>query len=119
MQEQDAQELLKKYLAGRCTEDEKALLETWYIRQTGEGLPEISDETEDEAMSEVWSRLPIPQNQKTIRLWPRIAAAAAILIFAGGGYLLLHHPQQAQTYTIVKNDVHSLSFLPLVCDLCD
>jgi len=105
MQEQDAQELLKKYLAGRCTEDEKALLETWYIRQKGEGLPEISDETENQAMAEVWSRLPIPQNQKTIRLWPRIAAAAAILIFAGGGYLLLHHPQQAQTYTIVKNDV--------------
>lgn len=90
MQEKDAQQLLKKYLAGRCTSEETALLETWYMRQEGKELPEIPQQVTEQQMAEVWDQLPFNQ-PKVRRIWPRIAAAASVIIAIGfGGYFLLH-----------------------------
>lgn len=49
MQELQAQKLLKKYLAGNCTDMEKALLEIWCIRSEGTGLPEIPKDVQSQS----------------------------------------------------------------------
>lgn len=99
MPELDAQELLKKYLSGHCTREEKALLETWYIRHEGKNLPEISQTVKDQQLEEVWLSLPIhQQNYKVMPLWTRIAAAASVLIILSfGSYFLLHKVPPKQT----------------------
>lgn len=79
----EAQELLKKYKEGNCTEAEIALLESWYL---AEGIQDIDLSIDElkEAKSQVWATLPIHQREKkTVKLWPKlakIASAAVVLI---------------------------------------
>ena len=99
---QDIRELLNRYRNGSITEQEMALLETWYLKWVPESQ-EISMERLDMLEKEVYRNLPKPV-QQTI-LWPRIAVAAAILVFLSvGGYFLFHHQTQPQ---IVKNEIQS------------
>lgn len=87
MQESEAKELLKKYCAGICSEEEIAILETWYIRQNM-SLPEISEIEKEKQLDEVWNSLPIHSKKHFIStLWPRIAAAGMIIIALSAGLL--------------------------------
>jgi ferric-dicitrate binding protein FerR (iron transport regulator) len=92
MKEADALVLLKKYIAGICTEQERATLENWYLQWNDQDM----DFTESELMQlreEMWKVMPqgaaakavVPARTETTRrsLWPRIAAAAAILLIVG------------------------------------
>jgi len=92
MKEADALVLLKKYIAGTCTEQERATLENWYLQWNDQDM----DFTESELMQlreEMWKVMPqgaaakavVPARTETTRrsLWPRIAAAAAILLIVG------------------------------------
>ncbi|WP_316840083.1 FecR family protein [Pedobacter gandavensis] len=84
-----AQELLEKYKAGNCTDAEKAIVETWYLKFS-KPATELSHDQLEEATDRIWERLPIhdhteeiPTPVKKSYLWPRIAAAAAVLLVTG------------------------------------
>ncbi|MEQ7800957.1 FecR family protein [Pedobacter sp. ASV1-7] len=87
MQESEAKELLKKYCAGICSEEEIAILETWYVRQNM-SLPEISEVEREKQLDEVWNSLPIHSKKHFfIRLWPRVAAVGMIILAISTGLL--------------------------------
>lgn len=91
-----AQELLKKYRSGDCTEEEKASVESWYLQMdpVSEALPANELEL---ALSRVSGKLPVAGRQPKQRsLWPKIAAAASILLLLSAGiYFILRRSKPA------------------------
>lgn len=80
MQNREAKELLKKYREGRCTAEEIALLESWYLEYEDETKPDFTPEAIAEEKARVWQSLPVHQKQvKRVVIWPWIAAASVIL----------------------------------------
>jgi transmembrane sensor len=96
--------LLLKYESETCTEEEKALLETWFLKQHIEHLPS-SSEIEDD-LNEVWGDLNKNQQQHTrIITWRRIAAAASVVFcLSVVGYFLLHRQQPVQQLSKTKSE---------------
>jgi len=81
MQEQEIKDLFKKYLSGKCTDEERALLESWYLEYEANELPELSDV---QFMEIERSSVKIPK-KLDYRLWGRLAAAAAVLLVVSFG----------------------------------
>ncbi|WP_439697431.1 FecR family protein [Mucilaginibacter sp. AW1-7] len=103
MEEKDIKNLLDKYRAGTASEEEIALLESWYLHFTEQEPEVLTEEERLHTFNEVWANL---QVKPVRRLWPRIAAAASILLMlSAGGYFLLHKKLQPQQVAQVKNDL--------------
>lgn len=84
-----AKELLEKYKAGNCTDAEKAIVETWYLKFSNEGT-ELSPDQVEAATDRIWDRLALRENDeipapiaKKTYLWPRLAAAVAVVLVSG------------------------------------
>jgi len=111
MQQKEAASLLKKYLAGHCTEDEKALLETWYLHYEQQELPEVSEFELRKQRDEIQQLLPVQKHEPKGRpLWIKMAAAVAMLIIASFGMYLPYKQgflasNQGQTTQIVGTDI--------------
>ncbi|WP_343692919.1 FecR domain-containing protein [Chitinophaga sp.] len=78
-----AQDLLKRYNEGRCTEAERRLVDAWFNHQArlNDELPERDDM--HLIGQEIWSRLPVKDNVVRRMFWKRTAvvtAAAAVLL---------------------------------------
>ncbi|WP_316821074.1 FecR family protein [Pedobacter gandavensis] len=92
MQNEEITHLLKKYLAGNCSEKERGLLETWYLKLEEKDLPLISQEKMDEQLQEIGAflanRLELPVQEEPVvlklkkwaGLWPKLAVAAMLII---------------------------------------
>ena len=97
MKDKDAEELLRKYRSGTCSEEERALLEQWYQEwDTGEPSP---DPEELKAMREqTWHDLEI--SQKKVRAFPSwyksIAAVLALAILSVSAWLFLKNDADEQ-----------------------
>ena len=91
MDNQQAKELLEKYVNGVCTPDEQSWVESWYLK-LNDNSDTITDEEIEEAYDLVKRNLPVIAPAKsTVQLWPRIAAAASvILIISVATYFSLH-----------------------------
>lgn len=85
MEKTNAKELLAKYEAGTCTEQEKALLESWHLGYAFEEQEKLSFVEQTADLDSVWNRLQSGQQTKTTRIWPFMVSAAAILLIAGIG----------------------------------
>jgi transmembrane sensor len=95
-------ELLHKYNTGTCTEEEKALIETWY---TGFELKDTTPLT-DEQVAEILALRPAIATERTLRPGTKwIAAAAAILVFILAGVYLAGRKQAVQQVAKVQTDV--------------
>jgi transmembrane sensor len=111
MQQEQAKKLLKKYIDGKATEQEKALLEAWYLQFEIKELPQPDELLKQGQLDRV--RLAILEHSNTNtgvkvrRLWPRIAAAASIILCLGfGGYFLFHKTSTPQlTAQNAKQDI--------------
>jgi len=79
MVETKAELLLSKYKQGTCTEEELALLETWYQSSTFT-QPEFAAGEISAAKISVWKNLPINRRSNKLKLWPRLSIAASLLI---------------------------------------
>lgn len=79
MKQKDALELLKKYRSGTCTDEEKALVEFWYLEWRGEAPDPETDELKA-VMERTWKELSArPENQKAFSFQLRFVAAAFTL----------------------------------------
>jgi transmembrane sensor len=106
MDNQEAKNILERYRNGLCTEEEKAWVESWYLK-TELGSGDISHEEIESAMAQVQDNLPGFDEKRRI-LWPRIAAAASIIMILGlGGYFFVKKKEQPSPVAVnrVKNDV--------------
>src|SRR4051812_37282967 len=107
MQKNELEELLNRYKAGLATDEEKALLETWYTKhQEGESLDYSLTELQEDA-DHIWGNLQSQVNKpKRTKMWGSAAAAILVLISVGG-YFLLSRPI-SQSSIIAKNKVHGI-----------
>jgi len=97
-QPNDVKQLIEKYLAGQCTEQEKAFLETWYLNYTEQSLPQLSAAQ----LKDIQNSFPqvLGSDRKSIAVWTRLAAASVLLFAIAGTYLVLHKnkPLLAEQY---------------------
>lgn len=92
MSKENSAELIDKYLAGKCSEQEKAVLESWYLVNAASAtdtLPEPDYVTIEKEMWPVIERASNPAVKRR-RLWPRIAAAATLLFALSFGFYTYH-----------------------------
>ncbi len=78
MTKEQIKAILLKYGSGTCTQDERALLETWFLKQHVENIP-TSAEIEDD-LDQIWKSIKNNQHRRSIISLPRIAAAASIIL---------------------------------------
>ena len=108
MKESNAKALLEKYAAGKCTPEETAVIESWYLRQSRENAAGLNEDERFADMTAVRHALleQVKQSQTPVRrFWPRVAAAASILILFSAGYFYLKQKPDAKKITIASNDV--------------
>lgn len=80
-------DLLRKYLDGKCTEEEKRIVEQWYSMLDGEELPTLQEADLEVIGQKLWDRVdhalelpekPVRKKTTVRRLWPAITVAASI-----------------------------------------
>ncbi len=111
MQKKDAKELLEKYHSGICTEEEKALLESWYL-QWKDGEFDLSSLELKETKDHIWEQMVESQKKvKRVPLWNRYVAASIVFAVLSLGAILYlrkeknQYPEQITTTTNIENDV--------------
>jgi transmembrane sensor len=108
MQEIDALKLLEKIREGKATDEEKALLDTWYLQYKANEEVGLSEEDYLIAENSLRDNLHIRYAQpKTRNLWPSMTAAASVIffLFVGSYYYLHRHAVKAPTGVLVQNDI--------------
>lgn len=91
MNQQEVNLLLQKYQSGTATEQEKALLESWYLSYEEPAAETLSMEERVAAVDKVWANLQdgFPA-VKRLNLWPRIAVAALVVIALSIGFYFVN-----------------------------
>lgn len=91
MANKEAKALIEKYRSGNCTPKEKALLESWYIKQAAGNKVNLSEQELNEALDEIWNTLPVHVQERFFipivrRMYTvRFAAAASVLVLLSFG----------------------------------
>lgn len=81
------QELLEKYIEGKCTSEEQQLVENWYNQQAEHLSDQLPAPDYANARNEIWLKLQSAKKTKTpILSIRRLAAAAVLLICLGAGF---------------------------------
>src|SRR6187399_2563641 len=102
MDDQDIIKLLERYTLGQCTEQEKAWVESWYLKLPERPLTHSIEELAKDLDEIEQHLLQYSRPRTLLSKWPRLAVAAAVLlVFAGGAYFLL----QRQAPKIIQNQV--------------
>ncbi|MCD0489289.1 DUF4974 domain-containing protein [Pedobacter sp. MC2016-14] len=107
MNTKDIENILDKYKAGVASEEEVALLQDWSMSYEAPGTADLSMDERIRETDKIWAHLELDNLQdKSLRLWPRIAVAASLfLIFSVAVYLLLSKPVQQGDFISAKNDI--------------
>lgn len=79
MQNNQIKDLLKRYLAGECTEEEKALVESSYLDYHTDAVPLTENEIADD-LAAIAANLPKEKQPKVFPLFKKMIAAAAVLV---------------------------------------
>ncbi|HYH54965.1 MAG TPA: FecR domain-containing protein [Anseongella sp.] len=89
MQNKEIKALLSRYVSGRCTEEEKAWVETWYLhacRGAKAGLPEAELKKD---LRQILDSLPPERQVRFVPVFPRAAAAFILIAAAACLYVYL------------------------------
>ncbi|MBO9728119.1 MAG: FecR domain-containing protein [Chitinophaga sp.] len=91
MEQNNMQDLLKRYLAGDCTPEERVQVEQWYELLESKKAA-INEEELEEDVAEVRTRLvkSFRKDRKLFR-YPAVAAAAVLIIISIGTYFQFRH----------------------------
>jgi transmembrane sensor len=92
MNEERLNLLISKYSEGKCTPEETALLESWYLNWNENPRRNLTTAELMEAQEKLWKDLSTATLQvKPVRLWPRmLIAASVLLILTFGAYHYTH-----------------------------
>lgn len=98
----DPEELLNKYNAGLCTEEERAAVESWYLKLSSAEAENFDAASAERTKAIVWSSLTANKPVvKTYRL--RYRAAAAIFIIGIAGYFYLNPAATEQQLAVHRS----------------
>ncbi|SMD02916.1 FecR family protein [Pedobacter nyackensis] len=96
MQSTKVKELLNRYLSGDCNEEEKALVETWYLKHEVANPKILSEEEYDTDVRIIQDTLDYKPGRTT--LWTRISIAALILFTLSATFYFYYEGKQDQQY---------------------
>lgn len=108
MTSNEAKELIKKYTAGNCTEEEKALLHAWYLKYASDNSISLPEEEIEITVEEIWATLPVHEQRKLgIPVWhiARIAAAVLVFIAVALYFFLPQSPIWLHSQSVYTNDI--------------
>lgn len=95
----DPKKLLDKYNAGLCTDEERAVVESWYLKLSSAEVEGLNVASAADTKTVVWSSLTANQPAiKTRRLW-YLASAAIVFIIGFAGYFYLTRTTSEQQLT--------------------
>ncbi|WP_257659076.1 FecR family protein [Parapedobacter lycopersici] len=88
MTKRSAQDLLEKYRTGRCTAEERRLVEAWFAELGEDAYPEedLVNDAQQRAWSSMKPLLPVRRS-----LWKPLVAAAAVLVLLLAGLYGYHY----------------------------
>ena len=92
MNKKEAGQLVDKYLQGKASLQEEAIVQSWLMNHTSRNMAGAEAEGAEVAGSErayalppeIWSNVQTAIHQKKVRLWPRIGIAAAVATIVFG-----------------------------------
>jgi hypothetical protein len=103
MNTEEAKQLLIRYNAGQCTEQEKSLIENSFL-DFNEHEIDISDEMIEKIGNEIYKELPISKKQALrINLWKGIGAIAAISLLTLGTWQIFDSINTDPINPIIKD----------------
>ena len=114
----NAEELLERYQQGRCTEEESALVETWYLKHQVSNPVALSEGERVTDISKIWDILAEKTNARKSEevnpkiqinpytLWYRIAAAASVILVLGALIIFMNRSNRNHYQHLdAKNDI--------------
>jgi len=99
------EELIQRYLDGKATPEEQAIVESWYLQQARDDQqrPSMAEiDTTHRNMRDVIIAHAGTAAAKRRPLWPRIAAAASILVALGIGGYFVTRPKPMEQVAVLK-----------------
>lgn len=108
MEKQELNSLIKRYLAGKATDQDYLLLDSWYLSLYRDQPMEVSDSDRINDLDEVQFNINREISKVKYKLWPRITAVAAVLftICAAGLYIYVdQHQPVKEVIPIYATDV--------------
>lgn len=108
----NAKELLSKYHSGEATNEEKALVESWYLQYgtaPSDLTPEQLQEEHDLGLKMLHAQLP---QQKRLSIWPRVAAAAAVICCVATGIYYLSPERQSPIPPVAQTTPEATADIP-------
>nr|WP_121271954.1 FecR family protein [Pedobacter schmidteae] len=103
----DPEKLLDKYNAGLCTDEEKSVVESWYLKMSAATDSKLNPETAVSTKEKVWAALSANKTPAHPRYLKYKIASAAVLI-VGLTLTILYHTEPANQHkltTLVKQDI--------------
>ncbi|EDM35837.1 putative anti-sigma factor [Pedobacter sp. BAL39] len=100
-----ARDLIKKHLSGKSSEQEDAVLESWYIQATENAEAPLAVLDYDQIEKEILGRL--RQNQQPVLkrpVWIRIASTAAAMLILGMMVFFIRNPQRKDDHPVYSHD---------------
>jgi transmembrane sensor len=99
------EELIRRYNTGICSDEEKALIESWHLNDLAQSVFEPAEEKISAVNVRMRQAIIAHAQQRSVKykLWPRIAAAAAILIMLSAGLYTVF--RKTTTEKLYVNDV--------------
>lgn len=94
MNETEILALLQKYQEGTLSDMDKDKLEAWYLHKASNSNLQLSELELENSYEYLKSKLPLQQETKVIRIWPRVAVAASIALLLGTGLFYFTKPKE-------------------------
>jgi transmembrane sensor len=111
MNSKNASEIIAKYKAGTCTEEELALVQDWIMFGKFDELNFSDTEILDD-LREIDRKLPLVSKPSRTILWPKIAvvaAAAAAIVFGVYFFTAPRHPDTSSPRTAGRNLLNDIA----------
>lgn len=85
MNENEILALLKKYQEGNLSNEDKDKVDAWYLHKASNSNLQLNEYELEDSYQYLKEKLPLKQETKVIRIWPRVAVAASIAVLLGTG----------------------------------
>lgn len=102
MNETEILALLQKYKEGTLSDADKDKLEAWYLHKASNSNLQLSENELEDSYEYLKSKLPLQQEAKVVRLWPRVAVAASIALVLGTGLFYFTKPKEQIIQVVEK-----------------
>lgn len=94
MNESEILTLLQNYQNGTLSAQEKDKLDAWYLDKARNSSVQLNEFELEDSYQYLKSQLPLQEETKVIRLWPRVTVAASIVLLLGIGIFYYTKPEQ-------------------------